>query len=195
MFLPFSTDRRLSRIAADAAQIEDRAESSAQPWRRSGHRQVVYALRSGPSPGEPASANDLVARRDLERAIEVAVVGDAADLEALLTADAVNTSPTHVFASRAKAVEARRDHTAALAVTKFEVIRLLWTDALVVAEWRLEATQASPLLVGDDVLIEGSDRPIALSGATVAERSDDRFFAVRTYFDEAALIEQVLLRN
>lgn len=191
MFLPFSANRRLCRIAADAARIEASAASDSQPWRRSADELVSPGIAPGTGRGDDLVDDRM--RLVLEAAMEVAVVGGADELERLLTEDAVSVSPTQAFVSRAQAVEARADHTSTLVVVDFDVTRLVWTDCLVVAEWCLLSTQGAPLLVGDDVLVEGTDRPITLSGVTVAERRGDRFSAVRTYFDEADLIEQVLL--
>lgn len=191
MFLPFSANRRLSRIAADAARIEADTAPAGQPWRRSIDDPVMPLPVAEPAAADPD--DDERTRCRLATAIGVAVVGGADELEALLTEDAVSVSPTQTFCSREAAVAARDDPTAALIVVDFEVTRLVWTTCVVLAEWRLVSTQEAPLLVGDDVLVEVSDRPITLSGATVAERCDDRFSAVRTYFDEADLIEQVVL--
>ena len=48
-------------------------------------------------------------------------------------------------------------------------------------------------MVDDDVQLEPTGRTIVLAGATFAEFRDDQICAFRNYFDDAALLEQILL--
>jgi hypothetical protein len=195
MPLLFNTDRALARIAANTRP------SGSRPPEDSRHGRVWRAaeLAWSPTPlqlGRRLSGDlppDDERRGPLERAIEVACVGEPDRLGEALTADAEGWSPTLAFSTRAEAEEALRDQTSALTVTAFEVDRLCWSDPFVFAEWQLEAMQSEPLLIGDDVLIESHNRPIRLAGATVAELRFERISWVHTYFDDASLIEQVVV--
>ncbi len=184
-------------MAADS--VTDRTGGAAagpeRPWRCG-----QPAMASGPPvlrPEGPGDDQGLAAdgprRGELEHAIEVVVVGGPGSLEDVLTDDAVGWSPTLRFSSRAAAEDALRDRVASLAVLRFRVDRLCWAAPFAFAEWHLEAVQTDPLLVGDDVLIEGTGRHVSLAGASVVELRGDRIAGVRTYFDDASLIEQVVL--
>ncbi len=70
---------------------------------------------------------------------------------------------------------------------------LRWSEPLIFSEWWLGARQVDPLLIGEDVLIEPTGRVIELVGATIAEVRDDRVVVAHTYFDDASLIEQIIL--
>jgi predicted ester cyclase len=61
-----------------------------------------------------------------------------------------------------------------------------------IAEWHVAADHTGPLVVDDDLTIEPTGRRLHLSGATVAEFDGDRVCAFRSYFDDLALVEQVL---
>ena len=65
-----------------------------------------------------------------------------------------------------------------------------------IAEWRASADHTGPLVIGDgdddDLVIEATGRTIVLAGATFAEFDGDQISALRTYFDDAAIIEQLL---
>jgi hypothetical protein len=131
--------------------------------------------------------------RHLLFVIRVAVVGGPDQLGEALTEDVRGWSPALTFETRAEAEGALHDRVTSLTVLSFEVDALFWAEPLAFAEWRLDATVDDPLLVADDVLVEARGRPLSLAGATVAELRRGRVAAVRTYYDEAALIEQVIL--
>ena len=62
-----------------------------------------------------------------------------------------------------------------------------------IAEWRVGADHTGTLHIEDDLEIEPSGRRIVLAGATFAEFRGDQICAFRNYFDDAALLEQLLL--
>ncbi len=189
MLLLFNVDRRLTRLAADATRIEAATPAHQRPWH--------LALAAGSTTietGDPAgrsapSVNDPM----LAQALEIAIVGRADQLCEALTADASGWSPTLSFSSRGEAEAALREHAASLTVANFSVMRLLKMGPSAFAEWRVEARLATPLLIGDDLLIEPSDAAVVVDGATVVDMCDGLLCVVHTYFDDAALIEQVIL--
>ena len=61
------------------------------------------------------------------------------------------------------------------------------------AEWVVSATHTGPLVLDDDLVIEPSGGQLVLAGATFAELRDGKISAFRHYFDDAALLEQMLL--
>lgn len=190
--------RRLAELAADAVRREDRATRSGHdppPWRRDRPdplttlrwRPPVASVRGASRPLEDRHLDELIS------VIRVAVVGGPDPLGEALTEDARGWSPALAFATRAEAEAAVRDQASPLTVLSFDVEDLYWAEPVVFAEWRLDAVVTEPLLVADDVLVEARGRPVTLAGATVAELRGGRVVVVHTYYDDAALIEQVIL--
>ncbi|MCZ7529648.1 MAG: hypothetical protein M5U31_04495 [Acidimicrobiia bacterium] len=119
--------------------------------------------------------------------------GNAAQLLTVLTTDARVWSPSVCFSSTAEARSVLSDNISSLDVSDFRFDRLSWAAPCAFAEWRLAARHVEPLLIGDDVLIEGSDAPVTLVGASIAEIRGERIAGLHTYFDDASLIEQVVM--
>jgi predicted ester cyclase len=55
----------------------------------------------------------------------------------------------------------------------------------VMAEWRLDADH-------DELTVEATGRHIHLGGATFADFRGDKISELRSYFDEMALVEQLI---
>lgn len=184
MILPFSVERVLTRVA-----VSDHTHE------RLPARLDVSSVRhsSGPMSGlgtvQPGRG-----RRLLERLIEVAVVGEPEQLRHALAADATGWSPSWQFGSRSEAEAALRNHTAPLLVTEFDAESLFWSPPYLSAEWTLRAVHAEPFFVADDWLIDVNDDPVSLVGCSILKLRGQEIGVVHTYYDEASLIEQVVLR-
>jgi len=126
-------------------------------------------------------------------ALEAAVTGDASNLAQNFTDDVVGWSPNLVVSSRAELAEEWGERHDALSniVISFDAVYLVGDNAI--AEWRLGADHTGPLVVDDDVVLEPTGARIVLAGATFAEFRGDQICAFRNYFDDAALLEQLLL--
>jgi hypothetical protein len=192
MLTLFNADRQLSRLAADAAHIARITRASEQPWRGRLIDHSPHGARPGIQRGPDALGHQLDRAR-IEQLIEVAVVGDANRLRDVLTADAVGWSPTLTFNSRAEAESALRECHSCLSIRAFKVDQAWWSASNVFAEWSAEVVSTGPLLVGDDVLVETADRRVHLVGASLVYLLGDRISEIHTYFDDAAVIEQLLL--
>lgn len=192
MLTLFNTDRKLTRLAADAAHIAEAAGADEQPWRRGEadrhRRELRPDLRLPVEPPQPS-----VDRARAEHLVEVAVVGDPSGLADVLTPDAVGWSPTLQFSSRAEAETALRGCHTCLHILRFHVDHLWSSTFNLFAEWSAEMTSTGPLLVGDDVLIDADERRVFIVGASAISLLGDRISAIHTYFDDAAVIEQLLL--
>jgi ketosteroid isomerase-like protein len=129
----------------------------------------------------------------LLRALEAAFSGDHTIIEEVFTEDVVAWSPNMSAVGRAELEAEFAENDDALSNVEFSVDALDVTGSKAFAEWRVTADHTGPLLVGDDLLIEPTGRNIGLAGATVAEFRDDRISAMRNYFDDAAILEQLLL--
>ena len=61
------------------------------------------------------------------------------------------------------------------------------------AGWSLQARQVNALLFNEDVLVEATGRTVELDGTTIARIDAGRVVRTFTHFDDAELIEQVIL--
>ena len=60
------------------------------------------------------------------------------------------------------------------------------------AEFRVAATFSGPFMIGKEVAIEPNGRKLLLGAAAVAEFEGGKIKALRAYFDDATLLEQML---
>ena len=136
---------------------------------------------------------DEVRTEELETLIRTLVVGEAAELYRVLAVDAVGWSPSGSFTRRDEAVALTQQPVSSLAVDVFRVEALCWCEPLVFAGWSLQARQVNALLFNEDVLVEATGRTVELDGTTIARIEGDRVVRTFTHFDDADLIEQVIL--
>jgi hypothetical protein len=193
MLTLFNTDRELTRLAADAAHIADITGAEDQPWR---HGVPVRSHDTMPPAFQEADASSgakRLGRERLEHMIEAVVIGDPYMLGEVLTPDAIGWSPTLQFTSRAEAASALEECDSRLSIPRFSIDRLWWSSLNAFAEWSAEVVPTGPFLVGDDVLIDSNERRVFLVGASVVYLAGDRIAAIHTYFDDASVIEQLLL--
>jgi ketosteroid isomerase-like protein len=129
----------------------------------------------------------------LVRALEVAVTGDVADLDQIFTDDVVGWSPNLSITTRDELADAIDDREDALSQAEIAVTASQLGPDRAVAEWTLAAVHTDPLVLDDDAKVDPSNQRIVLAGATFAEFRDGRISGFRHYFDDAALLEQLLL--
>jgi ketosteroid isomerase-like protein len=129
----------------------------------------------------------------LIQALEAAVAGDGSRLEETFTEDVVGWSPNLAVASRAELAEEFGERHDALSnvVISFDAVYLVGDNAI--AEWRIGADHTGQLVIGDELAVDPTGRRVELAGATFAEFRGDQICAFRNYFDDAALLEQLLL--
>ena len=60
------------------------------------------------------------------------------------------------------------------------------------AEFRVAATFSGPFVIDEGVVIEPNGRELLLGAAAVADFDGDKITALRAYFDDATLLEQML---
>ncbi len=137
----------------------------------------------------PTSTKEAV----LVQALEAAVTGDDSTLDQTFTEDVIGWSPNLAVTSRAELAEEFGDRHDALSniVIAFDAIYIIGDNTI--AEWRISADHTGPIIVDDDLQLEPTGRTIVLAGATFAEFRGDQICAFRNYFDDAALLEQLLL--
>ena len=132
-------------------------------------------------------------RKDvLLKALEAEVGGASVDLSTLFTDDVVGWSPYATVSGLTALAE-----LAALREEAFSnvVIGLRGLDEVgnkAYAEWLVEADHTGPLVLGEDAVLDATGRRVLLPGVTVADFRQGKIRSYRTYFDDIALIEQIV---
>ena len=129
----------------------------------------------------------------MRRLLEATVTGDLAAIADLVTADVTAWSPTLFVTSRDELLGALEHHEDAFSGIEVRVQALDQVGDKAFAEWHVAVDHTGPLAVDDDLVIQPTGRRLHVSGATVAEFDGDRICAFRSYFDDLALIEQLLV--
>ena len=126
------------------------------------------------------------------RAVEAVVGAGHDEPGSLFTDDVHSWSPTLNVQSLDELSEALNDRDAALSNVAVAVRSLHSSGGRVMAEWRLDADHTGPLVLNDDMTVPATGRHIHIGGATFADFRGDKIRALRSYFDEMALMEQIL---
>ena len=129
----------------------------------------------------------------MRRLLDATVTGDRAAMADLVTADVTGWSPNLFVTSRDELLAALEHREDAFSGIEVRVQALDQVGDKAVAEWHVAVDHTGPLAVDDDLVIEPTGRRLHVSGATVAEFDGDRICAFRSYFDDLALIEQLLV--
>ncbi|CAN5508865.1 hypothetical protein BH10ACT3_BH10ACT3_15500 [soil metagenome] len=128
----------------------------------------------------------------LVKALEAVFTGDRTSLPDVFAVDVVGWSPNFSVNSREELEDEFEENDSALSNVAFSVDTLDLVGDKAIAEWRVAADHSGPLLISDDLLLEPTGRRVVLAGATFAEFRGDRICAFRSYFDDAAIVEQLL---
>jgi len=126
------------------------------------------------------------------QAVEAVVGAGPDDPRTLFTDDVHSWSPVLNVSSLAELAEAINDRDESLSNVTVAVRTLHSGGNRVMAEWRLDADHTGPFAVNDDLTVPATGRHIHLGGATFAEFRGDKISALRSYFDEMALMEQLI---
>ena len=129
----------------------------------------------------------------MRRQLDATVTGDRAAMADLVTADVTGWSTNLFVTSRDELLAALEQREDAFSGIEVRVQALDQIGDKAVAEWHVAVDHNGPLAVDDDLVIEPTGRRLHVSGATVAEFDGDRICAFRSYFDDLALIEQLLV--
>ncbi len=129
----------------------------------------------------------------VERALEACIKGEVDALPELFTDDVSAWSPNMHVTSRGELAEvvAERDGSLSNVSLKIDNVDVVGNKGY--AEYRVSAVFSGPFVVDDDTVIEPNGRELLLGAAFVAEFSGDTISAFRNYFDNAALLEQMLV--
>jgi ketosteroid isomerase-like protein len=130
----------------------------------------------------------------MERALEACFNGEVDALPELFTEDVSGWSPNMLVTSRSELAEEVAERDASLANVSLTIDALDVIGNKGYAEYRVNAVFSGPFEIDDDTVIEPNGRELLLGAAFVAEFSGDTISAFRNYFDNAALLEQMIAR-
>jgi SnoaL-like polyketide cyclase len=130
----------------------------------------------------------------LERALEACLNGEVDALPELFTDDVSGWSPNMLVSSRDELAEVVAERDASLSNVSVQIDALDVIGNKGYAEYRLNAVFSGPFEIDDDTVIEPNGRELLVGAALVAEFSGDTISAFRNYFDNAALLEQMLVQ-
>ena len=133
----------------------------------------------------------------LERALRAGVDRDRSTLQELLTADVRAWSPALSTASLDELLDELDRRDEAFTDVDLDVAPLDVGGDYACVEWTVEMTHSGTVVLGDDISIDASGIRVTLHGVTIAEFVGERICAVRQYWDEHTVLEQlgVLTRN
>jgi predicted ester cyclase len=128
----------------------------------------------------------------LTKALRIGLTGEVGDLGDLFTEDVVGWSPIMSVSSREELSKAFGEREDALSDIVLDIDAIDVIGEKAIAEWRFSGIHSGPVSLGDDLTIEPTGQKIVLAGATFAEFRGDQIRVFRSYFDDAALLEQML---
>lgn len=132
-------------------------------------------------------------RADVVRRVLLAgLVGEADDLAELFTEDVVGWTPNLTVSSLAEIETSFGARGGMLSNVELDLRSLDAIGDKVIAEWQVAADHTGAMTVDEGQVIEATGRRILLAGVMVAEFQEHRIAVFRTYFDELALMEQIL---
>ena len=127
----------------------------------------------------------------LERALRAGLEGDRNTLQQLLTDDVRAWTPTLSTSSLTELLGELDRRVDAFADIELTVDPLDVSGDFACVEWTVRMTHSGRLELPDGTSVEPSGIPITLHGVTVAEFEDDRICALRQYWDEFTVLDQL----
>ena len=129
----------------------------------------------------------------LRRALEACVHGEVQALPELFTADVSGWSPNMLVTSLDELTEVVASRETSLSDVTVHVDALDVVGNKGYIEYRLSAVFSGPFVINDDTVIEPHGQEVGIGAAMVAEFKANKISAFRNYFDDAALLEQILI--
>ena len=128
----------------------------------------------------------------LKRALEACFNGEVDALPALFTDDVSGWSPNMLVSSRSELGEviAEREDSLSNVSVKIDALDIVGNKGY--AEYRVNAVFSGPFEIDEDTVIEPNGRELLVGAVIAAEFDGDAISAFRNYFDNAALLEQMV---
>jgi ketosteroid isomerase-like protein len=128
----------------------------------------------------------------IERAIEACLNGEVDALPELFTDDVSGWSPNMLVSSRDELAEVVAERDSSLSDVSVEINAVDAVGSKGYAEYRVSGVFSGPFVIDEDTVIEPNGRELLVGAAFVAEFDGDAISAFRNYFDNAALLEQMI---
>jgi len=128
----------------------------------------------------------------MERALEACFNGEVDALPGLFTENVSGWSPNMLVTSIGELAEVVEERDASLSDAALQIDALDVVGNKGYAEYRLTAKFSGPFEIDDETVIEPTGKELLIGAAIVAEFSGDKISAFRNYFDNAALLEQMV---
>jgi hypothetical protein len=195
-------DRPLGRLITLASSSHERqsGRSHRSPCIWLPEADAAYAPGAG-RPTHPPALDDGNAALDAAVRLLTRLLGASSsaepdaigDLEQALDPAFVLWSPRLRTSSRAETMEALLQDDDDTLTERAVVINCIdIPPPRLYLEWRLTGRFANPCFIDDDVLIEPTGRLVTLAGVLAVELDDERILEAHCYFDDLALLEQLL---
>jgi hypothetical protein len=128
----------------------------------------------------------------LRRLLEASIGADPHTIADVVTKDVSGWSPNLNVRSREELLDVVGDLDDVFTNVEGTIDAVDEVGDKTIAEWHLSADHTGRLVLDDDLFLEPTQRRLHLAGATFAEFEGDRICAFRHYFDDLALLEQVI---
>lgn len=129
----------------------------------------------------------------LEAGLTACLSGDAQALPRYFTDDVVGWSPNMLVNSLADLSASVADRDGALSDIDVDVTGIDVIGDKGYVEYTVSAVFSGPFAVDETVSVEPNGHTIRIGAALCADFTDDKISAFRNYFDDATLLEQMLL--
>jgi ketosteroid isomerase-like protein len=127
----------------------------------------------------------------LVRALRAGIEGDRQALHGLVTDDVRAWTPALSTSSLGELIVELDRRDDAFSDVELDVMPLDVGGDYACVEWTVEMTHTGTIMLADERSIEPSGIRVTLHGVTVAEFHGERICALRQYWDEYAVLEQL----
>ena len=127
----------------------------------------------------------------LVRALQASLLGDRSTLTALYTEDVKAWTPALSAGSLAELLDELERRDDAFSGVELDVSPLVVRGDYACAEWTVTMTHSGDLALRDAESVPATGVRVTVNGVTVAEFDGDRICALRQYWDELAVYEQL----
>lgn len=126
------------------------------------------------------------------RALRVVVGTGEDDPSTLFTDDVKVWSPAMNVSSLDELAERLHDRDESLSDVNVLIRSMNSGGSTVIAEWRLDAEHTGPLVLDEELTVPATGRHVHIGGATFADFRGEKIAALRSYFDDMAVVDQLL---
>jgi len=130
----------------------------------------------------------------LARALRAGIAGDREAVAAACTDDIRMWAPALTASSLTELLDALDTRDTAFSDIELEITPLDVGGDFACVEWTVRMTHTGALELGGGTTIDATNERVTVNGATIAEFDGERICALRQYWDEFAVLEQLGVR-